>query len=280
MARARNIKPGFFSNDDLVELPFEARLLFIGLWTVADRAGRLLDRPKKIRMDIFPADSVDVEACLAGLAHLGFLHRYEADGKKIIQITNWEKHQNPHVKEAPSTLPASGQTVPVLDQAGVEHQDKSDEHHASTMQVSEIPERAGLIPDSGFLIPDSGLPSTTSSPSDDIRQCPAGALVDAYHELMPNNPRVKVLSDARRSAIKARWIEASKLDCAPFGYTTKSAGLAAWREFLSICAESKFLTGLSPPAPGKPAFVADIDFLFSASGFAKTLENKYHRDAP
>jgi len=122
--------------------------------------------------------------------------------------------------------------------------------------------------------------STASSSADDVRQCPAGALVDAYHELMPNNPRVKVLSDARRSAIKARWIEASKLDCAPFGYTTKSAGLAAWREFFGICSESKFLTGLSPPMPGKPAFVADIDFIFSPSGFAKTLENKYHRDAP
>jgi hypothetical protein len=39
------------------------------------------------------------------------------------------------------------------------------------------------------------------------------------------------------------------------------------------------LTGLSPPVHGKPTFIADIDFLFSPSGFAKTLENKYHRDA-
>ena len=31
MARARNIKPGFFTNDELVELPFATRLLFIGL---------------------------------------------------------------------------------------------------------------------------------------------------------------------------------------------------------------------------------------------------------
>ena len=37
MARSRNIKPGFFSNDELVELPFEARLLFIGLWTIPGR---------------------------------------------------------------------------------------------------------------------------------------------------------------------------------------------------------------------------------------------------
>ena len=47
MARSRNIKPSFFMNEDIIELPYEARLLFIGLWTLADREGRLENRPKK-----------------------------------------------------------------------------------------------------------------------------------------------------------------------------------------------------------------------------------------
>lgn len=135
-------------------------------------------------------------------------------------------------------------------------------------------------------------PSSSSSPSssiedqlpmssgDDVRQCPTGTLVNLYHDLMPLNPRVKTLNAARKSAIKARWIEASKLDCEPFGYQTTAAGVEAWRQFFAVCAESKFLTGLAPPGPGKPAFIADIDFLFSPSGFTKTLENKYHRDTP
>ena len=66
MARARNIKPSFFTNEDLVELPFEDRLLFIGLWTLADREGRLEDRPKRIKMAVFPADNVDVDAQVIG----------------------------------------------------------------------------------------------------------------------------------------------------------------------------------------------------------------------
>jgi hypothetical protein len=49
MPRTRQIKPGFFKNDELAELPIEARLLFAGLWTIADREGRLEDRPKKIK---------------------------------------------------------------------------------------------------------------------------------------------------------------------------------------------------------------------------------------
>lgn len=122
------------------------------------------------------------------------------------------------------------------------------------------------------------VPSAAPADADDVRRCPVGTLVDLYHDLMPNNPRVKVLNEARKKAIRARWIEASSLQAKPFGYTTRSQGLEAWRQFFEVCAESAFLTGRAAATPGKPAFVADIDFIFSPAGFVKTLENKYHRD--
>lgn len=162
MARARNIKPGFFSNDDLVELPFEGRLLFIGIWTIADRAGRLLDRPKKIKMDLFPADDVNVDSLLDQLAERGFLRRYEAEGMKCIQVTNWAKHQNPHFKEVASALPEPDErrVTPGQDSGKPEAslRQTPDKPEANPRQASEIPERAGLIPDSLNLIPDSGYP--------------------------------------------------------------------------------------------------------------------------
>jgi hypothetical protein len=107
---------------------------------------------------------------------------------------------------------------------------------------------------------------------------PFNELLKAYHELMPNNPRCKVLNASRKSAMKARWIEAAQLDCLPFGYKTKADGLAAWVKFFQVCSTSKFLTGQVPGKDGQPSFMADIDFLFSPSGFTKCLENKYHRD--
>lgn len=111
MARSRNIKPGFFQNEDLQELDFATRLFFIGLWTEADKEGRLEDRPKKLKNALFPADDVEVEQMLEGLAAYGFISRYERAGKKIIQIVKWAKHQNPHRREAPSTLPAETDEV-------------------------------------------------------------------------------------------------------------------------------------------------------------------------
>lgn len=106
MARARNIKPGFFKNEVLAELPFEARLLFIGLWTLADREGRLEDRPKRIKAELFPFDGFDVDSMLSRLQSDQFLTRYTVDGARFIQIENFVKHQDPHYKEKASEIPA------------------------------------------------------------------------------------------------------------------------------------------------------------------------------
>ncbi|WP_124615117.1 hypothetical protein [Burkholderia sp. Bp9143] len=111
--------------------------------------------------------------------------------------------------------------------------------------------------------------------------CPVQAIVDAYHEAMPNNPRVRVMNDARARAIKARWRQASRLSCKPFegGYETQTDGLAKWRVFFQTCAHSPFLTGQVPAQAGRPPFFADIDFLMKPSGFTHCLENKYHRES-
>lgn len=139
MARARNIKPGFFTNDLLAEVPPMGRLLFAGLWTLADREGRLEDRSKRIKAQILPYDLCDVEDLLQHLARRGFIQRYATtSGSRYIQVKNWAKHQQPHVKESPSTIPAP------------------DEHGASTVQA---PDEPGIkTPDSLNLIPLTPVP--------------------------------------------------------------------------------------------------------------------------
>lgn len=120
---------------------------------------------------------------------------------------------------------------------------------------------------------------TSTSSDDDVSLCPVGSLVDMYHELMPANPRVKVLNEPRKKAIRARWKEAAVLEAAPFGYATKSEGISAWRTFFEHCAKSDFLTGKVPGKDGKKPFRADVEFLFSPNGFAKAVEGKYHPEA-
>lgn len=100
MARARNIKPSFFTNDALAEYNCPlGRLLFIGLWTLADHNGNLEWRPKKIKVQLLPYDECDIEQLANNLDKSGFI-RFYSDGDKIyLNVTNFVTHQNPHKNE-------------------------------------------------------------------------------------------------------------------------------------------------------------------------------------
>lgn len=112
MGRTRYIKPSFFKDEHLKDLPYTARLLFAGLWTQADREGRLEDRPERLKIEIFPYDKkLDINKLLEMLAKpklnscRPFIYRYEVEGEKYIQITNWHKHQKVHHTEPNSSTP-------------------------------------------------------------------------------------------------------------------------------------------------------------------------------
>lgn len=106
--RARNIKPSFFKNEHLSTLPPLTRLLFIALWCIADREGRLEDRPARIKAEAFPYDDCDIEAMLESLTKFPepFIIRYEVEGKGYIQVVTAGDHFNPHPNEKDSEFPS------------------------------------------------------------------------------------------------------------------------------------------------------------------------------
>lgn len=106
MSRSRQVKPDFFLNEGLAVLPPMTRLLFIGLWTLADREGRVEDRPGRIKAQLFPYHDADVDTMLTELAR-GFLDRYCANEIPCLQIVNFKKHQHVHPDEKASVLPAN-----------------------------------------------------------------------------------------------------------------------------------------------------------------------------
>jgi hypothetical protein len=190
MARARNIKPGFFTNDMLAECTPLARLLFAGLWLHCDREGRMEDRPKKIKAEILPYDSCDADALLGELETHGFIIRYPHGDRRYIQVTNFGKHQNPHIKEAASEIPAPAQ------------------HSASTVQAPEIPEPVGLNPSSPILNPESLTTTDASAPAEggggdvpveaDDLNAPKAAPLPPREELRPSASPAVALTVALR----------------------------------------------------------------------------------
>jgi hypothetical protein len=109
MARIRTIKPSFFTDSVLGEIDPLARLLFIALWTMADKAGRLKDRPAEIKVLALPYDTCDIEALLETLVRHDLAIRYQFwDGREhvgYLQVANFEKHQRPHHTEPESVIP-------------------------------------------------------------------------------------------------------------------------------------------------------------------------------
>ena len=108
MPRIRTIKPEFFLDDELAELPSLTRLFFVGLWTQADRAGRLKDKPVRLKTAILPYDDADADTLLAQLEAGGFIRRYEVEGERCVEIRNFTKHQR-FTNESASTLPPVGE---------------------------------------------------------------------------------------------------------------------------------------------------------------------------
>lgn len=98
--RIRTIKPAFYKNEKLAELPLSARMLFVGLWGLADREGRLEYRPKYIKAEIFPYDDFNIVELLTALSDAGFIFVYGAEDLQFIQVINFSKHQRINGKEA------------------------------------------------------------------------------------------------------------------------------------------------------------------------------------
>ena len=113
MARIRTIKPDFFLDDDLAEIDIYARFVFVGLWTQADKEGKLEDKPRRIKAVIMPYENKDIEILLKILTDRGFITRYEIKDKKYIIINNFLKHQRPHHTEQESQIPSPNGTTTV-----------------------------------------------------------------------------------------------------------------------------------------------------------------------
>lgn len=212
--RARNIKPDLFKDEDLGECSIPARLLFAGLWCLGDREGRLRDRPKWIKAELFPYDSIEVDPLLNELAEAGVIKRYEVGGVKVIWCVNFKKHQKPHVKEKASELPAFSEqsragTGAEPAKVGVSTDLGSADNSQGSGKHALNPECGMRNPECGILNDEDGIPeaqpSSSQSVGDIIFECqgdPPSLVVnqrqiDVWGHAYPN-------VDVRAEVLKAR----------------------------------------------------------------------------
>ena len=271
MARARNIKPGFFQNEELSELDPIDRLFFIGLWTVCDFKGCLEYRPKRLKVQILPYDDACVEEIAINLERSRFIRIYSVQGRNYIKVVNFGRHQNPHKNER-----AKGSEIPDIDDEDAQVID-SKGLAINPDKIGTSPDKIGSArADSLNLIPDSLSPDSLKLNPEEKHICdlaapkspkrnsvPVQEIVDLYHELLPELPKVAKITDARKGYIQQRWREDLK-------------ELDHWRNFFNFVRRSDFLMGRTESTNGRKPFRADLEWLTRPSNFAKVAEDKYH----
>lgn len=105
MARIRSQHPGIFTDEAYMTLSFAARELLRGLWAQADDQGVFDWKPMTLKVRIFPADTVDLDALLAELAAANFIHAYQVEGRRFGAVRNFMKYQRPRKPSYVHPLP-------------------------------------------------------------------------------------------------------------------------------------------------------------------------------
>ena len=279
MARARNIKPGFFKNEVLGVADPLYSLLFEGLWVLADRAGRLEDRPLRIKGEVFPyRDGLNVDAMLNWLESNGFIRRYTAQGKKCILVLEFVKHQNPHKNEAESELPAPSNECTKPEEIGTTSEIIGSARADSLSSDSLIPDS---LKEAKASLSASAKP-TDGEPDDGVPPCPFDKLIDSYKKHLPELPDVRRSLFAGGKNGKAmrsrwRWVLTAKHERGPrIGERLAGSapdGIAWFDRYFAYVADSDFLTGKSGAFTG-----CDLGWLVNASNFEKVLSGKYHAE--
>lgn len=98
-----------------------------------------------------------------------------------------------------------------------------------------------------------------------VEACPHQAIVDLFHEILPELPSVALINKTRQQHLQARWRENSV-----------HRDLGFWRDYFLSVKGSPFLMGNCPGRNGGRPFRATFDWLIAPSNFVKVVEGNYH----
>jgi hypothetical protein len=97
MPRIRTIKPQFWLDENLGQIPRDVRLLYIGLWNLCDDQGVFEWRPSRIKIQLFPYDEdisgEDIGTWLEMLVGTGDIIQFENGTARFGYIKSFLEHQ-------------------------------------------------------------------------------------------------------------------------------------------------------------------------------------------
>lgn len=189
---------------------------------------------------------------------LGMISRISSTKFTRIFVTKYDEYQ-------PNSVPAECQ------------QNANLNPHTPTPSAEVVPAECQQSATNNELLTNNSISKDiecASSPESKAKKTPTLScqdVVDAYHELLPNSPKVRALSDKRKNKIRTFWAKAGKitrqLDGKPFS-------MQAWREYLEYISTNCtwMICQRDNQRNGTTWHKKDIDFMLSDDVYLKVRE--------
>lgn len=208
MPRIRTVKPEFFTSEQVAACSRDARLLFIGLWNFCDDGGVHPASAKRVKMEVFPGDDVNVELVETWIKELIFnelLEEYAVDGKKYWHVISWKNHQkidkpnyrHPKPEDAAKLSDHSTNSRRLNDEDSTSIHPRNGKEGNGKEDICQVAEATRPV----SLDENSSLAG-----HDDVQ------VVFAHWQQVMNKPKTK-LDDVRKRKIKAALKSFSVADC-------------------------------------------------------------------
>lgn len=94
--------------------------------------------------------------------------------------------------------------------------------------------------------------------------CPHQVIIDLYHQILPQCPRIKDWTPTRQTNLRARWNE-----------DAERQDLDYWQRLFEYISSVDFLVG---KGGGARPFLAGLDWIVKSENFAKIREGKYENN--
>ena len=257
----RIIRDGILTSERVNALDWGAEVFYRRLMSVADDYGRFYAHPSLLRAACYPLhlDKVsdpDVRVWIDECVQKHLVKLYEDEnGKRYVEIQDFGQRV-----QSKSKFPSPHK---YLDDSTVIHGESRKK--TAIVGVEDGVEVVLSVPN-GTVVKSSSEDVDETPKRSKIKRkepCPIQKIVDLYHEVLPELPRVQVMTKTREGHIRQRWL-------------SELPSLDHWRNYFEDVRESDFLMGRIPPKPGRGIFLASLEWLTKQSNFAKVAEGNYH----
>lgn len=189
------------------------------------------------------------------------------DGE-IVSIPNFEDHNGASAKKRSQTAKRVG-----LHRAAAADVTRDDDScNAAGVTPALAREEKRREEEEKACVASVPLPTADSSPA--LPACPAEKLVELYHEVLPELPRVRLMPADRRKALQKRWrwvLTSRKSDGTPRACTADEA-MGWMRQFFERTRDNDFLMGRTGRGAGHEGWQCDLDHLLSDKGLKAVVE--------